>query len=38
MLIIAQILISVSAIFSTVAAYRSHMDLLETYDKDNDID
>lgn len=37
MLTIAQILISVSAIFSTVVAYRSHTDLLKTYDKD-DID
>lgn len=37
MLTIVQILISISAIFSTVAAYRSHTDLLKTYDKD-DID
>lgn len=37
MLTIAQILILISAIFSTIAAYRSHTDLLKTYDKD-DID
>ena len=37
MLTIAQILILISAIFSTISAYRSHTDLLKTYDKD-DID
>lgn len=35
MLTIAQILILVSALFSSIAAYRSHTDLLKTYDKDD---
>lgn len=36
MLIIAQILISVSTIVSSIAAYHSHMDLLKTYDKNDE--